>query len=138
MKRYKCRCVLAGIRIARPRMPFHSVHCGFERPVFSLRGQGAELDSINQTMDFCWFSFQGAGRTHGGLQLNHINPHPWAEQTVDSTRVCVCTHLQIGPDPLTDPISPSGLTTIAKKKKEKKRDKSGSGAGAGYELKREP
>lgn len=110
IKRYKCLSVLAVIRIARPQMPFHSVHCGFEPPVFSLRGRGTELDSINQTIDFCWFSFQGAGRT------DPAEPYkPLAEQTFDSARLCApprCPKAaRIGL------ISPSGLTTMANKKR---------------------
>lgn len=75
IKRYKCLSVLAVIRIARPQMPFHSVHCGFERPVFFLRGRGTELDSINQTIDFCWFSFQGARRTDGFFLEGAAEPY---------------------------------------------------------------
>lgn len=44
-------------------MPFHSVHCGFQRPMFSLRGQSIELDSINQTIDFVGFPFKVYGST---------------------------------------------------------------------------
>lgn len=46
-------------------MPFHSVHCGFERPVFSLRGQGNELDAINQTIDSVGFPFKVRGGSTG-------------------------------------------------------------------------
>lgn len=86
IKRYKCLSVLAVIRIARPQMPFHSVHCGFVRPVFSLRGQGKELDSINQTIDFVGFPFkvQGgstgvSGRVRVEGQLNYTPILPLAE-----------------------------------------------------------
>lgn len=100
IKGYKCLPVLAVIRIARPQMPFHSVHCGFEGPVFSLRGHGTELDSINQTMDFCWFSFQGGGRTDG---FGAAEPYkPLAGQTFESARLCAPPS---GPHPLTDVFS---------------------------------
>lgn len=44
-------------------MLFHRLHCGFQRPVFSLRGQSNELDSINQTINFVGFPFKVYGST---------------------------------------------------------------------------
>lgn len=69
-------------------MPFHSVHCGFERPVFSLRGQARELDAINQTIDSVGFPFKvqggSTGVSGGAVELYK----PLAEQTFDSVRLC--------------------------------------------------
>lgn len=74
-------------------MPFHSVHCGFERLMFSLRGQSNELDFINQTIDFVGFPFKvyrSTGVSVGAVEaLNRWLHKHWTRRLT----TCAYAHL---------------------------------------------